>query len=53
MVCTWNTKESMKKEKESNVITVKKVYFKTFTLTVKQVGASQIFEIGPPQKDKI
>ena len=26
---------------------VNKVYFKTFTLTIMQVGSSQIYEIGP------
>jgi hypothetical protein len=41
-----------KKEPEIEAKVVKKVYFKTFTLTILQAGASQIFQIGPARKEE-
>jgi len=40
-----------KKDSEIEVKVLKKVYFKTFTLTIMQAGASQIYQIGPAKKD--
>ena len=53
MVYTWKSKESVKKKSKPEIETriVKKVYFKTFTLTIMQAGSSQIFQIGPPKNN--